>query len=178
MTSNVERLIDTEDWPAARRAIRGELRSDPKNHWLLTRLGLTYYEEKDYRKALEFDRRALAEAPDCQLVLWNYAGTLQMLKQTQDALGIYRRLVRRGISKIACDDCGEGLAWARGLVADCHYRMAGCYRTLRRPAMAIRCLTSHLALRGPGCRSIYPLPTVRKELQKLRSAPSKPTSSV
>jgi tetratricopeptide (TPR) repeat protein len=68
MASKIERLIEAEDWPAARRAIRAELRSDPKNHWLLTRLELTYYEEKDYQQALACERRALAEAPKCPLV--------------------------------------------------------------------------------------------------------------
>ena len=174
MASKIERLIEAEDWPAARRAIRAELRSDPNNHWLLTRLGLTYYEEKDYRQALECERRALSEAPNCPLVLWDYAGSLEMLGLEQDALKIYRRLIGRGISEIAFDECGEGLAWSRGLVADCHYRMAGCYRTLRRPPMAIKCLTSHLTLRGPGCRSIYPLPMMRKELQKLWAATKNP----
>src|SRR5215469_7498410 len=53
MASKIERLIDAEEWPAARRAIRADLKSDPENHWLLTRLGLTYYEEKDYGRALE-----------------------------------------------------------------------------------------------------------------------------
>jgi tetratricopeptide (TPR) repeat protein len=170
MASKIERLIDAEEWSAARRAIRAELRSDPKNHWLLTRLGLTYYEEKDYRHALECERRALAEAPHCPLVLWDYAGSLQMLDQNQDALKIYRRLIRRGTEEIAFDDCGEGLAWARGLVADCHYRIAGCYRRLRRPIIAIKSLIAHLNLRGPGCRSIYPLPVVRKELKQLEAA--------
>jgi tetratricopeptide (TPR) repeat protein len=178
MVSKIERLIEAEDWPTARRAIRAELRSDPKNHWLLTRLGLTYYEEKDYKQALEFARRALAEAPDCPLVLWDYAGSLQMLGRGQNALKIYRRLIRRGITAIAFDDCGEGLAWARGLVADCHYRMAGCYRRSRRKAMAIKSLTSHLTLRGPGCRSIYPLPMVRKELQKLWTATKRPKTVI
>jgi hypothetical protein len=63
MASKIEKLIEAEDWPTARRAIRVELRSAPKNHWLLTRLGLTYYEEKDYKRALECELRALAEAP-------------------------------------------------------------------------------------------------------------------
>jgi len=93
-----------------------------------------------------------------------------MLGQNHAALKIYRRLVRRGIEEIAFDDCGEGLARARGLVADCHYRIAGCYRRLRRPVMAIRSLIAHLSLRGPGCRSIYPLPMVKKELRQLEAA--------
>lgn len=165
-SSTIERLISVEDWAAARRAVRAKLRSSPKNHWLLTRLGLTYYEERRYKQALKYSLRALAEAPNCPLALWDYAGTLEMLDQTQAALKVYLHLVRRGVRKIAFGDCGEGLAWARGLVADCHYRMAHCYTALQRPEMAIKALKSHIALRGPNCRSIYLFAKVRKELEK------------
>ena len=170
MASTIERLIEANDWLAASRAIRMALHSDRQNHWLLTSLALTYYEEKDYRRALEYDLVALAEAPTCPLVLWNYAGTLQMIDQRQEALKIYRALIRRGTKEIAFDDCGEGLGWARGLVADCHYRIAGCHRRARHPALAIKSLEKHLGLRGPGCRSIYQLRDVKQELEKLRTA--------
>ena len=49
-----------------------------------------------------------------------------MLVRYRDATTIYRGLIRRGVEAIAFDDCGEGLAWARGLIADCWYRLAGC----------------------------------------------------
>ena len=131
MTSKIETLIAAEDWPRARKAVREELRSSPNNHWLLTRLGLTYYEERRYKLSLKYSLRALAQMPNCPLALWDYAGTLEMLDQTQDALTIFQRLVRRGIPEITFGDCGEGLAWARGLIADCHYRLAHCYLALK-----------------------------------------------
>ncbi len=119
MSFEIERLIAEEDWPAARRAIRTKLRSSPDDHWLLSRLALTYYEQRQYSQALECDLRAVANAPDCPLVLGGQAGSLEMLHQTKAALKVYRRLIRRGIQAIAFNDCGEGLAWARGLIADC-----------------------------------------------------------
>jgi tetratricopeptide (TPR) repeat protein len=64
MSSKIEALIEAENWRAARQAIRVELRLSPKNHWLLTRLGLTFYEERRYQRALEYELLALAEAPD------------------------------------------------------------------------------------------------------------------
>ena len=169
MTSKIERLINAEDWPAARRAVRAKLRSSPNDHWLLTRLGLTYYEERRYKQALKYSLRALEEAPNCPLALWDYAGALDMLDQDEAALNVYLLLVRRGIQQIAFGDCGEGLAWARGLIADCHYRMAHCYAALHRPKMAIKSLNSHIGLRGPGCRSIYSLAKVREEFGKLHA---------
>jgi tetratricopeptide (TPR) repeat protein len=170
MTSRIEKLIRVEDWPAARRAVRAKLKSSPNDHWLLTRLGLTYYEERRYKQALKYELRALAEAPNCPLALWDYAGSLEMLGQTEAALKVYSLLVRRGVQRTAFGDCGEGLAWARGLIADCHYRMAHCYAALQRPKMAIKSLKRHIGLRGPGCRSIYSLARVRKELGNLQAS--------
>ncbi len=58
--SNIERLLASEDWAGARRAIQGELRHAPDHHWLILRLALTYYEERKYEKALELETRASA----------------------------------------------------------------------------------------------------------------------
>ena len=169
MLSKIEKLIDAEDWPRARKAVRDELRSSPTSHWLLTRLALTYYEERRYKLALKYSLKALAEAPNCPLALWDYAGALEMLDQPQAALSVFLHLIRRGIRPIAFGDCGDGLASARGLIADCHYRRASCYVALRRPKMAIKAFKTHLALRGAGCRSIYSIAEVRKELGELEA---------
>src|SRR5262245_679907 len=114
----IEDLLDVERWRDARARIRLELRSRPDSHWLHTRLALTYYEERRYRLALRSSERALRLAPACPLVLWDYAGALQMLARHREALRIYSELVNRGVHRIARDECGEGIAWARGLVAD------------------------------------------------------------
>ncbi len=168
MSREIERAIDLEDWPKARALILEALRSEPESHWLLTRLGLTHYEEFAYQEALEVEERALELAPRCPLVLWDYAGSLEMLGRYEEAMKIYRRLIRRGVESIAYGPCGEGVRWARGLVADCHYRLAGCYRGLGRETLALRALERHLKLRGPGCSSIYPLRAVRRETASAR----------
>jgi len=168
VSDGIETLIGEGDWKGARKAIRAELRTEPESHWLLACLALTYYEEFKYGKALEYETRALALAPNCPLTLWGYAGALDMLGREREALKIYRRLVRRGAESIAYGECGEGLARARGLVVDCLYRMAGCYKSLGDSRKAAELLERHLARRGKGCHSIYPLGEVRKELRELR----------
>jgi hypothetical protein len=42
MKSKIEKLIDVEDWPSARKEIISEIKRHPDDHWLLTRLSLTY----------------------------------------------------------------------------------------------------------------------------------------
>ncbi len=167
---DVESLIRAEKWSTARAAIERRLTKAPKDHWLVTRLGLTYYEEHRYEEALACHEEAIALAPTCPLVLWDYAGALQMLDRHREALDVYRKLIRRGPKRIAAGQCGEGLAWANGLVADCYYRMMDSLDALGDKAGATAMLERHLDARGPGCRSIYPLGEVRKKGQSLRQA--------
>lgn len=167
MSQEIEDAIKHKNWEKVRRLVLKDLSKEPKSHWLLARLALTYYEEYKYERALIIGQRAYKLQPDCPLVLWDLAGTFNMLGRNQEAMAIYHRLIRRGVKAIAFGDCGEGLAWARGLVADCWYRLALCSIKLRRTAKAIKYYEQHLALRGSGCRSIYALKDVRKEYNAL-----------
>jgi tetratricopeptide (TPR) repeat protein len=167
MSKAIETAIRLESWKKARQLIRGALRREPGSHWLITRLGLTYYEEREYRASLSYSRRALKLAPKCPLALWDHAGSLQMLGRHRMALRIYRQIVSRGIEEIAYGDCGEGLRWARGLIADCHYRQAHSYKKLKEWKAAIDSYRKHIRMQGPGCKSIYAVHIVRKELSEL-----------
>ena len=169
MSTHIERAISQEEWGEARRLIRTALRKEPSSHWLLTRLALTYYEERNYARSLEYTTQALAIQPSCPLALWDHAGALSMLGRMNEAIQVYRRLIRRCVDSIAHGDCGEGSAQARGLVADCWYRMALCQKTSGSAVAARNSLNHHLALRGPGCRSIYPLQEVKRELLSTRA---------
>jgi hypothetical protein len=157
MKTDIESLIREERWGEARKAITTELRNNPTSHWLIARLGLTYYEQRRYSLALKFAARALELAPRCPLALWDYAGALQMLDRDAEAIPIYRRLIRRGPLRMANGPCGEGLAWSRGLIADCHLRLSDSMHALGDEAGAERHFDKHLEMRGPGCQSIYPL---------------------
>lgn len=165
--TQIERALASERWQQARALIRRALRSEPEDHWLITALGLTYYEQRQYRRALAYSERALALAPRCPLVLWDYAGCLHMLNREQEALRIYRRLTRLGVRRMAFGECGEGLRWAKSMVVDCHYRMACCHQRLGHLSDAKHAFRLHLALRAQGYRSIYPLRDVRQEIRDL-----------
>ena len=162
----VESLIRAEKWSEARKLILGALKDQPDNHWLLMRLGLTYYEERKYAMALRYSGRALELAPNCPLGLWDVAGSLQMLGRHAEALELYSGLARRGVDSIARGPCGEGLARARGLVADCYLRMADSLKALGRDDESFRSLEKHLDMRGPGCYSIYPLSSLHRRRVK------------
>jgi tetratricopeptide (TPR) repeat protein len=165
--ANIESLFAREKWVEARRLIQQGLKREPKSHWLLTRLATTYYEERRYAKALDTSKRALRLAGDCPLVLWGYAGALAALGRNDKALRIYDQLLHRGVRDIATGNCGEGRAWARGLIADVHYQSALCYRKLGQTKKARSSIRKHLLARGPGSKSIYSVVDARRLAEDL-----------
>lgn len=155
-------LLNAGDYAGARAVLeRKPLTGDFDDHWFLTRIGLTFYEQRRYVEALDHSQRALVIAPKCPLVLWDLAGTHQMLGDHEQALRFYRRLTSRGVDRLAHGECGEGVAWARTIVADAHYRSASSLSALGRRRAAVNAVDRSLAMRGPGCRSIYPIDELR-----------------
>jgi hypothetical protein len=96
-----------------------------------------------------------------------------MLGMHHEALRTYQVLVERGVEGLAHGDCGEGKAWARGLVADCHLRMSDSWMALGAHAKSVTALDRHLDLRGPGCRSIYKLEELSERRARLRGTRKK-----
>ena len=168
----VETLIEKEKWAEAREAINRELKDDPNNHWLLTRLSTTYYEEGKYIEALEAAVAAKAIKPNCPLVLWDNAGALDMLGREREALKIYRKLIGMGIDKIAKEECGEGKEWATGLVTDCIYRAGCCYADLGKRDLAVKVIAHCLALLDVGAQGIYTHDEVLAKFRKLVRKPA------
>ena len=167
MSKAIETAIRSERWEKARRLIQAALKREPHSHWLMTRLSLTYYEQYKYRRSLSYCRKALKIAPRCPLVLWDYAGTLQMLEKHRAALKVYRQLLSRRIEEIAHGECGEGISRARGLMADCYYRQGFSFEALNQKRAASESYRKHLRMRGRGCQSIYKVREVRKRLSEL-----------
>jgi tetratricopeptide (TPR) repeat protein len=157
----VESALKAEGWKKARWVIEAALKPNPKDHWLLSRLALTYYEERRYKQALYWDGMALREAPYCPLAIWGYAGSLESLDRSGEALVLYRWLLSWGEEELAFGDCGEGVRWARSLMADCHYRIARIWEKKRQWKRAVAEYEIHLARRKDGDGSIYRIRDVK-----------------
>ena len=46
-------LFENEKWGEARKILRQLLKDDPSDHWVLTNIGLTFYEQRKYKEALK-----------------------------------------------------------------------------------------------------------------------------
>lgn len=167
ISKRIESHLAREEWQEVRRLVMRALKKSPNSHWYLTRLATTYYEERNYAKALLIEEKALKLAPECPLVLWDYAGSLDMIGKHKEAIAIWKKLLKRGVARIASGECGEGVRWARSLLNDCRYRIALAYWDIGNLSAALKFLRAHIAHRAPGIPSIYPLPTVNEKLTAL-----------
>jgi tetratricopeptide (TPR) repeat protein len=170
----VEQLICGERWDEAEGVIKGNLVEPIEdhwdNHWWLARLSAVYYERHNYAESLAVIEKARLIAPNCPLVLWDYAGSLDMLGREEEATKIWKFLLRKGIKKIAFDECGEGVRWAESLLNDCLYRIGLSYYRLGRKVLAVKYIKQHIAQRRPGLPSIYRLRAVKKKLQQIENS--------
>jgi hypothetical protein len=170
-TTKVTQLFDMRKWKEARKLLKADLEQEPDNHWLLTRLATTYYEEKDYATAKSYAEQALALVPDCPLAMWELAGALQMLDNPEVALRIYTDIVAFGIKYLEggskVDGCWENQAWAESLMADSIFRAGTCYRELRNKDRAVKSFISYLRLIAQGVQGIYSLEDVRENMAAL-----------
>ncbi len=177
----VEPLIEAEEWDKARKVILRQLKDDPDNHWLLTRLSTTYYEQRDYRKALEYAKAARLVVPDCPLVLWDYAGALDMLGRKREARRVYGTLLKRGAREIVepdedADECWEGPEWTIALLTDCIFRGAGCLPEARKE-LAANLYRGCLRMIEEGRGGIYSREDVLHRLQQLGSPGGEPVKN-
>jgi len=174
----IEKAIARDEWVRARRLIRAALACEPNSHWLLSRLALTYYEQRQYRRALNYEIKALQIEPYCPMAIWGYAGTLDMLERDKEALEIYGWLISWGEDELAYGKCGEGIQRARSLIADCFYRIACILEALGQHKKALLFYQEHLSRRNRGTRSIYPLKEVKANMKALQERAKASNSSI
>jgi tetratricopeptide (TPR) repeat protein len=164
--SRTNRLLAEEKWEEARALIQQELESEPMNHWLLTQLGVTYYEQKRYHDALGYFEESLKLVPDCPLTLWNLAGVLDALDRSVEAVPIYTSLLKSRMSPQS-DACWESDQWADELKTDCVYRIGVCFEHLGNRDRAEWCYRRYVQLTLAGINGSYSLDGVMTRIRSI-----------
>lgn len=164
-------LLEADKWSAAHQLIRRELSTSPGDHRLWYRLGFAYHGDGKYSRALQATTKGLEAAPKCPVLLDLKAEHLGALKRTNEAIQIYRHLIRRGARSIAYGECGEGLSWAKSLVNDCCFKVACLYYDIGDRPRAKRYLRIHLRDRAK-VSSLFttPMSVVKKFMREMRDA--------
>jgi pentatricopeptide repeat protein len=163
----IDGLFKRGRWNEARRLLERAREKDPENHWLVTQLGVTFYEQQRYHEALVLFAASLEIVPDCPLTLWNLAGTLDALGKPARAVSIYTWLLQSDRSS-KDDPCWESRQWTDALKADCAYRLGVCFEHLGRKQKARHWYLQYLNLLSAGLEGSYSLEDVQRRLRDLR----------
>lgn len=163
----IDDLIGRGQWAAARKRIDRELKKTPDSHWLLTQKGVTLYEERRYREALDLFVASQRIVPDCPLTLWNLAGALDALGRPGTALSIYAWLLACKTTP-AEDPCWESRSWADELKTDCVYRAGSALRHLGKSAAAEACYRAYIDLLLAGAKGTYPIEDAARHIREMR----------
>lgn len=165
----IKQLMKQEDWNAARVLLRKSLKQEPDDHQHLSNMAWTYLEQRKYKKALEWNIKAYAIAPNCPSVIWDYACTLDSLElsggliYSKLAIAMFQRLLKLRYSvKNVCWE--KRPKWAVSLKNDCRYRIGLCHLDLDDYVNAVKYLRTYLSCRKKGVSSMYKKKYVENEL--------------
>ena len=165
----IDQLIQDERWQEARALIEKALKKEPDSHWLLTQLGETFYEQRQYKKALKVLLKSRDIVPDCPLTLWHLAGTLDALGFHAEALQFFTWLLKS--QRTPQDDpCWESLEWTDALKTDCVFRMGVCFEHLKRNNLAEYCFRKYIGILSLGMDGSYSIEEARTRLRELQKS--------
>jgi len=165
----IDDLFRRSRWAAARERLQRERAKDPNNHWVLTQLGVTFYEDRRYREALPLFLESLAIVPDCPLTLWHLAGTLDALGKAAKARDIYVWLLESDKSP-EDDPCWESEEWTIALKVDCTYRLALCFKHLGKNRSAALWFRQYVTLLSDGFDGSYSAEDALSQIRSLQGA--------
>ena len=86
--------------------------------------------------------------------------------QPQEAVRLYREILKSGVRKVGLVDTTEGIRWAKSLINDTRYRLGQCYCDIGDLSQSARYLRAHLKNRKRGQRSNFTRKEVLKKLEK------------
>jgi tetratricopeptide (TPR) repeat protein len=159
-------LIMDEQWGKARALIQRELAREPESHWLLNQLAETYYEQRQYKRALRLLLKSLETVPDCPMTLWHLAGTLDALGDHTIALRIFTWILEAKTTAQE-DPCWESAEWTDALKTDCVYRIGVCFKHLHRKPKAEESFRRYVDLLLAGAEASYSIEEAMREIRRL-----------
>jgi len=166
----INKYIMNEEWENAKLILEDIFTKMPDDHWIITQLAEVNYEMHNYDLALQLAEKAILLAPNCPLVINDYANMLYIHENYSESINLWKRLLKKGAKRIAKDECGEGINAAVSLLNDCRFRIAVAYQHINDIKSAIHYLKLHLKNRRRGIFSNFTKSEVLKRIEKLNAA--------
>ena len=119
-----KKYLDKKSWVEAKNVLLKWLEENPNSTYIQGQIAYILWEMKHFDKAFTFSSKAIALDHIEPLNLWIHSLILENLGFINQAFNIWDFLLDRPANVIGEIDCGEGEDWAKGLQADCLYKMS------------------------------------------------------
>lgn len=162
-------LYNEEKWKKAKKVLMVLLNEESDNFFLWTSLSSVTYELRDYKKALEYSKKAYKLYPESPLVLWDYAAILYVLNKDKKARKKWEQIIEYGEEKVA-EITKEGLRWAKRIVNDSRFRLGQSHFYDGNDSKSQRYFDEHLKYRKKGISSLYKKKRVIKYLERIEDS--------
>ena len=129
-----------------RRQLFSALKKAGENPDILSQIAASYYDEKNYKKAYVYDRRAWMCNKKNAIHLANLAADLEMMGWHEKAIVLSKGIINWRIDKI-CKYTGVGIRRAKSIKNDCRYRISLSYYKLKEDNMARRYLNLYFKIK-------------------------------
>lgn len=123
-----------------RQNLFNKLKKAPNDHALLSRIGRSYYSEKNYKRAYHFERDALLIEPKNAIYICNFACVLDMIGNYEQAIVLFREILNWSILKIQKKTNLDTLG-ALSFKNDCRFRISITYYKTYNDKLARRYLS-------------------------------------
>ncbi|QDE87482.1 hypothetical protein BHS06_00160 [Myxococcus xanthus] len=123
ISKRIDALFSAQQWSELDQLISESLQGTSDDHWLHVRQADAWYEQRKYSKASRLYLKVLESMPRCPLGRWGLANALMARGNADDARKLFLSLARQKPEVMGTRECGEGVRWARGLIADANFRL-------------------------------------------------------
>jgi tetratricopeptide (TPR) repeat protein len=161
ITARINAHMKSRRWSEARALLKKELKKKPDSHWCCFTIGDAYYHEKKFSRALIWYIRARELASHCSYANYSYAKCLELMKRYDEAIPVFRAMIRKGPKRFAHGRCSDGIVYAREIVNEARFRVGLCYSWIGDYKSALRWYFRHTYHRFGGVRSPFKLRFVK-----------------
>lgn len=123
ISKRIDALFSSQQWSELDQLISESLQGTSDDHWLHVRRADAWYAQGKHARAARLYQKVLESMPRCPLGRWGLANTLMARGDADDARKLFASLARQKPEVMGTGECGEGVRWARGLVADANFRL-------------------------------------------------------
>lgn len=166
VANEVYTCYDNNEWDKAESILLDNLKLFPNEWWILTCLSQVNKSKRNYKIAYDYAKQAFEINSEDHICIYEYAESLLRNDETEKAISLLRKILRKGLNKIAYGRYGDGLMLGKSKINDSVALLGYAYFDLKDNKKARYYFRRHLKNRRRGIYSNFTKKQIEKALEK------------